>query len=101
MEWWSNGRKNPLGHGCAGFTEDGQTFLTFDIRRNGEGILPVFSPMCKIGHREGMNNPLYVTFRNLFVQLPAYSIKELTECEYWILHNPKVLKFDKNGQQKI
>jgi len=93
MEWWGNKNSDGLGHVCVGFSSDGKTYLTFDIRKAGDDLFPVFSKFCEIGGRYGHSEKAYKHYRHLFDTLDGYSINEMIECDYGLLNDPKTYKF--------
>jgi hypothetical protein len=94
MEWWSNKNEDGLGHVFVGFANDGK-YLTFDIRKTGNVMFPVFSALCKVGAKNAHKIEAYEHYRKLFQTLDGYSIKEIDECDYGILYNKQPYKFKK------
>lgn len=95
MEWWGNQNKDGLGHMCVGFTDNGDIYLTLDIRKTGDNLFPVFSKYCQVGGKYGHTKLAYKQYRHLFTTLEGYSIKEIDDCKYGILYNDKTFNFKK------
>jgi hypothetical protein len=95
MEWWGNKNPDGLGHACAGFMADGSVHLTFDIRKTGGDLFPVFSNLSEVGGKYGHRREAYKHYRALFDTLDGYSINEMIECDYGILYDLKTYKFVK------
>jgi hypothetical protein len=80
MEWWR--RKSGMPQDVAvGFCENGDTYLTFDIREEKDGKVPVFSPICKVGSKEGHKQEAYLFYREQF-EMDSYGIKAVMSCNY-------------------
>ena len=89
MEWWRSKNSPNVGDAYVGFCEDGSIHLTFDVRSS----LPVFSPLCKVGSKEGHKQDAYEHYRTLFSTLEGYSIRDIKSCEYTSLYDKKIYKF--------
>lgn len=95
MEWWTNKNKDGLGYACVGFCENGDVYMTFDVRRRKNGLyFPVFSPICRIGSKGGHRKEAYTQYRELFGKLEGYDILPAEVVPYQILHDKHLYKFE-------
>lgn len=96
MEWWKSPNSEYLGDAIVGFCKDNSIYLTFDVRKGESGIKPTFSPICKVGSKNGHRYESYKHYRELFETLDGYSIYPIDKCNIYTLGSDKVLRYE-NG----
>ena len=95
MEWWRNRNRDGLGHVFVGFCDNGDKYLTFNNNLEEDGIVPVFSPICKVGGKNGHTEEAYKYYRHKFDTLDGYTIQAVTSCYYRDSYQiDKSFKFD-------
>lgn len=82
MEWWRNRNRDGFGHAFVGFCENGDKYLTFDVRKEGDGYIPVFSPLCKVGTKNGHRIEAYIFYREKFYSFKGHQIQAVEGCIY-------------------
>ena len=86
MEWWRNRNKDGLGHAYIGYCENGDVYLTFDVRKEGNKYVPVFSSFCKVGSKSGHKEEAYHFYREQFGTLEGYQIQTVNDCNFRDIH---------------
>lgn len=91
MEWWDNPNPDGLGQAVVGFTQEGETYLTFDIRNRDGDLMPVFSPICKVeGGKDCFTRKAYEFYRSQFMTLKGYEIYPVDVCTYSMKNTPHI-----------
>lgn len=87
MEWWRNKNRDGLGHVFVGFCDNGDKYLTFNNRMEDDGLVPVFSPICKVGSKNGHTEEAYKFYRHQFDTLDGHTIQAVMFSDYRNLHD--------------